>query len=67
MQLAEEERDIRRRSLNPMALEGLPAKLKVAVLNYVEYGDRWVASRIAGLTVDEFTELLRKLGVAICP
>ncbi len=53
----EEARRIRRERADWQFIESLPPKLKAALKYYIETGDIYVASRIAGMTVDEFNEL----------
>ncbi|CCC81073.1 paREP6 family protein [Thermoproteus tenax Kra 1] len=53
----EEARELRRRYADWQFIEGQPPKLRAALKYYVETGDIYVASRIAGMTVDEFNEL----------
>jgi len=53
----EEAREIRRKCADWSFIEEQPPRLKAALKYYVETGDMYVASRIAGLTVDEFNEL----------
>jgi len=53
----EEARKLRRERADWEFIEKLSPKLKAALKYYVETGDIYVASRIAGLTVDEFNEL----------
>ncbi|ACB39270.1 hypothetical protein [Pyrobaculum neutrophilum] len=53
----EEARDLRRRHADWQFIESQPPKLRAALKYYVETGDIYVASRIAGMTVDEFNEL----------
>jgi len=52
-----EAREIRKRYADWEFINSLPPKLRVALLYYIETGDLYVASRIAGLTVEEFNEL----------
>jgi hypothetical protein len=59
----EEARKLRRERADWEFIEKLPPKLKAALKYYVETGDIYVASRIAGLTVDEFNELRVKARV----
>jgi hypothetical protein len=59
----EEARRLRRERADWEFIEKLPPKLKAALKYYVETGDIYVASRIAGLTVDEFNELRVKARV----
>jgi len=37
--------------------------LRAALKYYIETGDLYVASRVAGLTVEEFNELRKKAGI----
>jgi len=53
----EEAKRIRREQADWSFIRSLPPKLRYALEVYVETGDLWVASRLAGLTVDEFNEL----------
>ena len=59
----EEARRLRRERADWEFIEKLPPKLKAALKYYIETGDIYVASRIAGLTVDEFNELRVKARV----
>jgi hypothetical protein len=59
----EEARKLRRERADWEFIEKLPPKLKAALKYYIETGDIYVASRIAGLTVDEFNELRVKARV----
>jgi len=52
-----EAREIRKRYADWEFINSLPPKLRAALLYYIEAGDLYVASRIAGLTVEEFNEL----------
>jgi len=61
--LEEETGETRRKSANWKYIESLPARLKFALKYYIETGDLYVASRIAGLTIEEFNELRKKAGV----
>ncbi len=61
--LEEEAREIRRRSVDWGFIETLPPELRAALKYYIETGDLYVASRIAGLTVEEFNELRKKAGI----
>jgi PaREP6 domain containing protein len=53
----EDPREDRRRSADWAFIESLPPRLREALKYYIEAGDMYVASRIAGLTVEEFNEL----------
>jgi len=59
----EEARKLRRERADWEFIEKLPPKLKAALKYYIETGDVYVASRIAGMTVDEFNELRVKARV----
>jgi len=52
-----EAREIRKRYADWEFINSLPPKLRAALLYYIETGDLYVASRIAGLSVEEFNEL----------
>jgi len=53
----EDPREVRGRSADWAFIESLPPRLREALKYYIEAGDMYVASRIAGLTVEEFNEL----------
>ena len=55
--LEEEARRIRRKEADWKFIEKQPPKIRAALKYYVEVGDLYVASRIAGLTIDEFNRL----------
>jgi len=59
----EEARRLRRERADWQFIESLPPKLKAALKYYIETGDMYVASRIAGVSVDEFNELRIKARV----
>jgi hypothetical protein len=59
----EEAREIRRRYANWDYIKKQPPRIKVALEYYVETGDLYVASRIAGVTIEEFNELRIKAGI----
>lgn len=63
IQLLEEAREIRRREADWRFINSLPPKLRLALTYFVEVGDIYVASRIAGMKVGEFDELRRKAKV----
>ena len=52
--LAEEAREIRRKSANWEFINSLPPKLRLALVYYIETGDFREAARMAGMAVDEF-------------
>jgi len=54
---------LRRRHADWEFIERLPPKLKAALLYYIETGDIYVSSRIAGMSVAEFNELRIKARV----
>ncbi|RUM47368.1 MAG: hypothetical protein DSY37_02850 [Hyperthermus sp.] len=54
---AEEARRIRRSMADWEFINKQPARIREALKYYVETGDLYVASRIAGVTVEEFNEL----------
>ncbi|PUA32581.1 MAG: hypothetical protein B7O98_06340 [Zestosphaera tikiterensis] len=53
----DEAKRVRRECADWDFIEKQPPKIKAALKYYIETGDMYVASRIAGLTVDEFNEL----------
>ncbi len=53
----EEAREIRRRMADWGFIEKQPPRIREALKYYVEKGDLYVASRIAGLSLEEFNEL----------
>ncbi|MGB9805856.1 MAG: hypothetical protein ACP5KW_04275 [Thermoproteota archaeon] len=61
----EEARKIRRKFADWSFIEKQDEKTKAALVYYVEAGDIWVASRIAGLTVEEFNELRKKAKIPV--
>jgi len=54
---AEEARRIRRSMADWDFIEKQPPRIREALKYYIETGDLYVASRIAGLTIEEFNEL----------
>jgi hypothetical protein len=58
--LEEEARELRRKEADWKFIEAQPPRLRAALKFYVETGDLYVASRIAGLSVEEFNELRRR-------
>ncbi len=53
----EEAREVRRRHADWDYIEAQPPRIREALKYYIETGDLYVASRIAGLTVEEFNEV----------
>ena len=52
--LAEEAREIRRKTANWEFINSLPSKLRLALVYYIDTGDFRETARIAGMAVDEF-------------
>ena len=65
VEIEEWARSIRRRMANWDFIEKQPPRIKQALKYLVEDGDLYVASRIAGLTVDEMDELRIKANIPI--
>ena len=61
--LEEEARRIREGEADWEFIEKQPPKIKAALKYYVKEGDLYVASRIAGLKIEEFNELRKKAGI----
>ena len=61
----EAEREIRKSSADWEFIRSQPPKKRVALELFVEKGDLYRASRLAGLTVDEFDELRLKAKIPI--
>ncbi len=59
----EEARRIRREMADWEFIESQPPRLREALKFYVETGDLYVASRIAGLSIEEFNELRIRAGI----
>ncbi len=59
----EEARRVRRERADWRFIESLPPRLRIALTYYIETGDLYVASRIAGMKVEEFNELRRRAGI----
>jgi hypothetical protein len=58
-----EAREIRKKMANWDFINSQPPKLRAALVYYVEKGDLYVASRIAGITMEEMNELRIKAGI----
>ncbi len=56
----EEAREIRRRMADWKFIENQPPRIREALKYYIETGDLYVASRIAGLRIEEFNELRKR-------
>ncbi len=61
--LEEEAREIRRKEADWKFIENQPPRIRAALKLYVETGDLYVASRLAGITVEEFNEIRKKAGI----
>ena len=59
----EEARRIRMEKADWNFIEKQPEPLKTALKYFIEAGDRYVAAKLAGLTLDEFDKLRRKAGI----
>jgi len=51
------ERSIRRRYADWNFINSQPAKIRMALMLFIETGDSYKAAKLAGLTVDEFEEI----------
>jgi len=60
-----EARELRRSYANWGEIEKLPPRLKAAVKYYIETGEIRTSSKLAGLPLVEFRELLRRLNVPV--
>jgi len=63
--LEEEAREIRRREADWSFIESQPPRLKAALKLYVETGDIRLSSAVAGLSLEEFRELLRAAKIPV--
>jgi len=63
--LEEEAREIRRREADWGFIESQPPRLKAALKLYVETGDIRLSSALAGLSLEEFRELLRAAKIPV--
>ncbi len=59
----EEAREIRRRHADWNFIEAQKPRIREALKYYVEKGDLYIASRLAGLKVEEFNELRIRAGI----
>jgi hypothetical protein len=59
----EEAREIRRRRANWDFINSQPPKIRAALIYYIEKGDLYVASRIAGVCMEEMNELRIRAGI----
>ncbi len=58
-----EAREIRKKYADWGFINKQPPRIRVALILYIETGDLWICSRLAGLTVDEFNELRIKANI----
>ena len=63
LELEEEAREIRRREADWEFINRQPPRVKAALEYYVEKGDIRLASRLSGLSLEDFRELLRKANI----
>jgi len=61
----EEARRIRREKANWEFIEKQPPRIRAALKYFIEKGDRYVAAKIAGLSLDEFDEIRRKANIPV--
>ncbi len=61
----EEARRIRRSMADWDFIEKQPPRIKEALKYYIERGDIRTAARLAGLSLEEFRELLRKARIPV--
>jgi len=59
----EEAREIRRRRANWDFINSQPPRIRAALIYYIEKGDLYVASRIAGVCMEEMNELRIRAGI----
>jgi predicted HTH domain antitoxin len=57
--LEEEARELRRREADWEFINSQPPRIRAALKLYVETGDIRLASKIAGIEIEDFRELLR--------
>jgi predicted HTH domain antitoxin len=65
LRLEEEAREIRRKQADWKFIDSQPPRLRAALRLYVEMGDIRLASKVAGMGVEEFRELLRRARVPV--
>ena len=59
----EEARKLRRKYADWEFIRKQPIRVRLALEYYIETGDLYVASRIAGMKVEEFNELRKEAGI----
>lgn len=62
---AVEARELRKKMANWSFIEKQPPRIREALKYYVETGDIRRATRLAGLSLEEFRELLRKARIPV--
>jgi len=60
-----EAREVRRRFADWAFIESQPEPVRSALKCFVELGDMYVASRIAGMSIDEFNELRKRARIPV--
>lgn len=60
-------REVRRRMADWEFIEKQPPKIRAALKLYVEKGDPRVASKLAGMGLDEFMDLAKKANIPSGP
>jgi predicted HTH domain antitoxin len=63
--LEEEARELRRKEADWKFIEAQPPRLRAAIKLYIETGDIRLASRVAGVGLEEFREILRAARVPV--
>ncbi|RSN67995.1 hypothetical protein D9Q81_06830 [Candidatus Korarchaeum cryptofilum] len=58
-------REIRRSKADWEFIKAQPPHIRAALIYFIERGDRYVASRIAGLSLDEFDEIRRRANIPV--
>ncbi|ACB07225.1 hypothetical protein [Candidatus Korarchaeum cryptofilum] len=58
-------REIRRSKADWEFIKAQPPHIRAALIYFIEKGDRYVASRIAGLSLDEFDEIRRRANIPV--
>ncbi len=63
--LEEEARELRRASADWSFINSQPPRIRAALKLYIEAGDIRLASRLAGMNLDEFRQLLRRARIPV--
>ena len=58
-------REIRKKYADWNYINKQPPHIRAALIYFIEKGDRYVAAKIAGLTVEEFDEIRRKANIPV--